>query len=152
MDELNGRYTKLINQYNTLVDQTLANPNKVNENVTKIIQVNTQISSVLDEMIGVLTLAKTSSSQMTSYRDELIQKLEKIQSDYNGLVRDSDKLTTLRKIRAFEDESWKRTLRMYLFLFLGLVVLLGVVIVFKRQKADTTAATPMSATAIPPLT
>lgn len=154
MDELNARYTSLMSEYNRLADDALANPSKLNENVAKIVQVNTQISALLDEMIGVLTMAKSSSSQMTTYRDELIQKLEKIQSDYNGLVRDSDKLTTLRRIRAFEDESWKRTLRMYLFVFLALVVVIGILLFFKRksQNADMIPATPASAAAIPALT
>jgi hypothetical protein len=157
MDELNARYTSLTSEYNKLAEDALATaaqPAKLNENVAKIIQVNTQISSVLDEMIGVLTLAKTSGSQLQIYRDELIQKLEKIQRDYNGLIRESDKLTTLRRIRAFEDDSWKRTLRWYLYAFLAVVVIVGMFLMFKRksQNADMITATPTNAAAMPPLT
>ena len=152
MDQLKTRYTTLTNQYNKLVEEALVNPEKLNENVAKLIDINTQISSTLDEMIRMLTLAKSSGSQMTLYRDELIQKLEKIQSDYNGLVRDSDKLTTLRRIRAFEDESWKRTLRLYLLIFLAVVVFVGIILFFKRQKTDITPAMPTSAAAMPTLT
>lgn len=153
MDELKARYTSLTARYKTLTEETLVNPGKLNENVAKIIEVNTQLSATLDEMISILTLAKSSSSQVLVYRDELIKKLEKIQSDYNGLVNDSDKLTTLRKIRAFEDDSWKSTLRMYLFAFLALVALVGVILIFKgkSQDMDMTPATPISAAAIPPL-
>lgn len=152
MDELKTRYNTLNQQYNMLVEDALSNPNKLNENVASLIQINTQISSTLDEMIGILTLAKSSSSELTNYRDELIQKLEKIQSDYNGLVRDSDKLTTLRKIRAFEDDSWKSTLRWYLFVFLAVVAVVGILLLFKRSTPQTIAATPMNAITIPILT
>lgn len=152
MDELKSRYNTLNQQYNTLVEDALSNPSKLNENVASLIQINTQISSTLDEMISILTLAKSSSSELTKYRDELIQKLEKIQSDYNGLVRDSDKLTTLRKIRAFEDDSWKRTLRWYLFIFLAIVVVVGILLLFKKSTPQITAATPMNAITIPILT
>lgn len=154
MDELKTRYNALMSQYNALAEQALAEPAKLDGNVARIIEINTQISAVLDEMIRILTLARTSGSRMTEYRDELIQKLEKIQADYNGLVRDSDKLTTLRKIRAFEDESWKRTLRLYLFTFLAVVVLVGIILMFKKKKSqmDMIPATPASAMTMPALT
>lgn len=154
MDELKTRYTSLMRQYNVLAQETLQNPSRLNQNVARIIQINTQISAVLDEMIGILTLAKSSTTQMTQYRDELLKKLEKIQADYNGLVRDSDKLSTLRRIRAFEDDSWKRTLRLYLFAFLAVVVLVGLILIFKKkpQTADMIPAMPASAAAIPALT
>jgi hypothetical protein len=152
MDELRTRYTRLNTEYNKLAEDALMNPENLDQNIGKILQINAQISSTLDEMISVLAIAKSSSSQMVEYRDELIQKLETIQSDYNGLVRDSDKLTTLRRIRAFEDESWKSTLRLYLFIFLGIVVVIAIILFFKRQKTDIMPATPISAAAIPPLT
>jgi len=154
MDELRRRYASLMQQYETIATDALTNPDKLNENVARLININTQISSTLDEMISILTLAKSDSAQMVTYRDELIQKLEKIQRDYNGLVKDSDKLETLRRIRAFEDESWKRTLRMYLIAFLAIISLVGILVMFKKgtQTALTTTATPISAAAMPALT
>jgi hypothetical protein len=154
MDELRRRYASLMQQYEAIATDALTNPDKLNENVARLININTQISSTLDEMISILTLAKSGSAQMVTYRDELIQKLEKIQRDYNGLVKDSDKLETLRRIRAFEDESWKRTLRMYLIAFLAIISLVGILVMFKKgtQKALTTTATPISAAAMPALT
>ena len=154
MDELKAQYASLMTQYNQLAKDTLENPNKMDENVAKIIAINTKISTVLDEMISILTLAKSSGSHMLLYRDELIQKLEKIQSEYNGLARDSDKLETLRRIRAFQDDSWKSTLRIYLFAFLAIASLVGIIIMFKKstQIIDMTAAMPTSAVAMPALT
>ena len=154
MDDLKARYNALMKQYETLAQEALANPGKLDENVARIIDINTKISATLDEMIGILTLAKTNNSQMTVYRDELIQKLEKIQADYNGLARDSDKLETLRRIRAFEDESWKSKLRLYLFSFLAIISIVGIMVMFKKgsQNRDTTTAMPTSAAAIPPFT
>lgn len=154
MDELNKRYTALTTQYDTLVQSAIANPTKLDPYIEQIIQVNTQISTVLDEMIKILTVAKTSSSDMLLYRDELLQKLDKIQKEYNGLVQNSDKLETLRRIRAFEDDSWKRTLRLYIFAFIAIVVLVAVVLMFKRkaQTTDMTNAMPASPAAIPALT
>lgn len=141
-------------QYETLAQEALTNPDKLNQNVAKVIDINTKISATLDEMISILTLAKSNNSQMVLYRDELLQKLEKIQADYNGLVRDSDKLETLKRIRAFEDESWKSKLRLYLLLFLAIISVVGIFVMFKKgsQNTDMTTAMPTSAAAIPPLT
>lgn len=153
MDELNKKYTSLTSQYDKLVQETLAEPSKLDQNVEQVIQINTQISSTLDEMIGILTLAKSSNSDMLLYRDELLAKLDKIQKEYNGLINNSDKLETLRRIRAFQDESWKGTLHMYLFAFIAVTILVGLVLMFKKsQNADMTATTPTSPAIMPALT
>ena len=153
MDELNKRYASLTSQYDQLVQDTLANPEKLDQNVEQVIKINTQISSTLDEMIGILTLAKSSNTDMLVYRDELLAKLAKIQKEYNGLTSNSDKLETLRRIRAFQDESWKSTLRIYLFALIAVVIVVAIVLMFKKsQTDDMTPTMPTSAAMMPPLT
>lgn len=152
MDELRNRHASLVAEYDRLVKDTLANPDSVNANIVKITNLNTKISTVLGEMIRILTLSKSNNANLTLYRDELIRKLETINRDYDSLATDSDKLETLRRIRAFEDGSWQSQLKTYLIVFLVLVVVVVLLLLFKTYRKDTTAPTPSSAAAMPPLT
>lgn len=152
MDDLRAQYAKLMTEYDDLVKDTVANPDKLDANITKITALNQKISAVLDEMIRILTLTKSNSGNIVLYRDELVQKLQKINQDYDALARDSDKLETLRRIRAFEDGSWKDSLKSYLIAFLVLVVVLVLLFLFKVYSKDITTPTPSSAAAMPPLT
>jgi hypothetical protein len=131
MDELRARYDRQSKAYDELVASTLANPQTASENVKDITALAADMGKTLDEM---LTLIVQNSEATQEQRDELLQKLTKIQRDYNGLVQNTDKLETLRRIRAFEDTSWKRTLYIWLMVFCAVVVLI-VVLMFVRKKS-----------------
>lgn len=143
MDELNKRYTTLVSQYNTQIDDALTSPSNLDEKIGRIAETNKRISATLDEMLQIVTMSKP---KLAVYRDELLQKLAKIQRDYDNLVSNQDKLETLRRIREFRDESWRRTLYLYLIAFLALAVLIGILILWKGgYTKETTAAMPSSA-------
>lgn len=131
MNDLRARYERQSNAYNTLVESSLADPETAAENIDDITALAADMKRTLDEM---LTLVAQSNGATQAQRDELVQKLTKIQRDYNGLIQNTDKLETLRRIRAFEDTSWKRTLYIWLTVFC-ITVLLIIVLMFVRKKA-----------------
>jgi hypothetical protein len=132
----------LFDEYNQLVTTTLENPAQINTNLTQIQAKNVEIANKLNQLIQDSAMSGSTDPSVENARQDLIQKLNRIQRDYNGLIQNSDKLETLRRIRSFKADSSQSELQLYLFvfLFLGLVVI--VVLMFKRQNADTAPAIP----------
>lgn len=151
LQELNVRYATLRSTYDEMIRTALDDPSKLAEAVPKIESVNQEMVSVLDEMLKTLQYTRETPESDT-YRDELVEILTRIQMDYNGLKANTDKLETLRRIRAFQDTSWKSTLSIYLALLILAAIVLVLVILFRRQKNTSTPIPTTSATAIPTLT
>jgi hypothetical protein len=150
LTELNTQYTTLKASYDRLVAQALANPGRIAVILPQIQTINQEMATVLSQMLTELQYARESSNS-DAYRTQLIETLTRIQSDYNGLKTNTDALQTLRRIRSFQDTSWKSTLTMYLALFLVVGILLALVVLFRRQTKVSTIAPTMSPTAMPPL-
>jgi hypothetical protein len=114
---------------------------------------NTQMARILEEAIAEMTAAGARGT-LARQRDELIEKLRRIQRDYNGLLVNTDKMETLRRIRGFQEQDWKSTLQMYFIFFSLLAGVLFLVLLFKRprQIAESTNIAPTSAISTPPLT
>jgi hypothetical protein len=142
-------YEQEVARYNALVDDTLANPQKLDTNLAEIRAINQRLAHILDQM---LTDAHNTRGTPASLRDELIEKLHRIQRDYNGLLQNTDKLETLRRIRKGETENWWGSLSIYLISFLVLAVITIFVVMFKRQKVVAIPTAPISATASPSFT
>jgi hypothetical protein len=151
MDVLDKQYKEKSLAYDSLIDETLQNPGKIEENLEKIKTLNVEISKTLDEMIAFVTRDKNQKN-IDTLRDDLVYKLQRIQRDYNGLLVNTDKLETLRRIRHFEEKGWKRTVLIYLIIFLVLAVVLLLFMFFRRQKSETATTTPMIAANTAPLT
>jgi hypothetical protein len=151
MGDLNVRYAALRKQYETLVQGALADPSTLSAALPQIETVNQQIAGVLDQMLKELQFARDGPNSET-YRTELLQLLTRIQSDYTGLKANTDKHETLRRIRNFQDTSWRPTLLLYVALLLIFGIMLILVILFRRQTKDSTAAAITSPSAIAPLT
>jgi len=134
--------TTLFNQYNQLVTTTLANPSQINTNLPQIHAKNIEIANKLDQMIQDSAMSGSTDPNIENARQELIKKLNRIQTEYNGLTQNSDKLETLRRIKSFKADSSQSELQLYLFVFLFLALTVIVVLVFKRQNADTAATIP----------
>jgi hypothetical protein len=139
-------YEQEVARYNALVDDTLANPQKLDTNLAEIRAINQRLAHILDQM---LTDAHNTRGTPAGVRDELIEKLQRIQRDYNGLLQNTDKLETLRRIRKGETENWWGSLGLYLLTFLILATVAVFVIMFKRQKVDAIPTAPMSTAASP---
>jgi len=152
MDVLEKQYRERLNAYDRLIAQTIRDPSKISSTLPQIQAIQTQMSSIVDKMIAEVTLAKQ-GDRLAQRRNELIEQLQRIQRDYTDLRNSSDKLETLRRIRAFEDQSWQGTFQMYLIAFIVFAVLVALVLIFKRIQAPAiNAITPSNPTAITPLT
>jgi hypothetical protein len=142
------RYQTLANTYQSLADEALADPTKLQANVEKMKTLNAEMATILDKEIADMTSAGA-SGDIATLRDELIEKLRKIQKDYNGLLVNTDKLETLRRIRGFQEKDWKSELRLYIIFFGILAGILLLFLLFKRQSMVSTNVAPTSATATP---
>ena len=151
LDALTAQYTALKAQYTTLANQAAATPAQIPTLLPQIQSVNQQIASVLDQMLQASQYARQSPNSDT-YRDQLIEQLARIQSDYNGLKTSTDALETLRRIRGFQDTSWQSPLFVYVALLLLVSLVLVLVMLFRRQKSASAMAPSASPAAIPTLT
>lgn len=150
MDALRSEYATLTTQYNTLIDEAVRDSSKITTNFPKIVEVAQARSSLVDRMLEQVAMANQDSTEIQQLRDELVVTLQRIQQDYNGLQQNTDKLETLRRIRSFQDDSWKWTLIRYLTAFVVLAVIVFFVVLFARQR-DNTNTNPSTATINPPL-
>lgn len=148
---MNPDFQRLATEYERLADEALSDPTKMQTNVNRMKTINAQMASILDATIRDMT-ASGPSGDIARQRDELLQKLTRIQRDYNGLLVNTDKLETLRRIRGFEESDWKSQLRTYMIVLAVLAVVLVLFVLFRRQKTLSTTMAPMSASSTPPFT
>jgi len=151
MDELNARYADLRGQYDALITQTLTSPATISTTLPQIQSLNQQIAAVLDQMLTDLQYARNGPNS-DAYRDQLLEQLTRIQTDYMGLTTTTDSLETLRRIRSFQDDSWKPSLLLHVVALVAAAILLVLVMLFRRQTSESTIAPTMSPTAMPTLT
>lgn len=147
---MDPEFQRLSAEYQRLADESLSNPAKVQTNVEKMKDINMRMASILDRTIHEITMGI--SGDVDRQRNELIQKLVRIQKDYNGLLVNTDKLETLRRIRGFQETDWKSDLRIYMIVLAVLAVVLFLFVFFRRQKTFSSTVAPMSATSTPALT
>jgi hypothetical protein len=150
LSELSAQLTTLQTQYTTLADQATASPSQIQTLLPQIQSVNQQIASVLDQMIKEMQYAGDDANS-EAYRDQLVEILTRIQSDYNGLKTNTDALQTLKRIRSFQDTSWQPTLNLYVALLLLIAAVVFLVLVLRRQSSASTIAPTTSPIATPPL-
>lgn len=148
---MDSQYQILAERYQALADEALKNPAKLQENTDKMKTLNSQMARILDNAITDLTTAGA-QGDLARQRDALIEKLRRIQRDYNGLLVNTDKMETLRRIRGFQEEDWQGKLKLYIIFFAILAVVMFLFVLFKRQRTESTNMAPMSDSSIPPLT
>jgi len=151
MSDYKRQYTALYTQYMQLIEEGLANPARAAEKVPQVMAVATQIATVLDEAAKDLALVPSPSEAIIAEQQKLTERLQQIQRDYNGLAQNADKVETLRRIRAYQDESWRPTFAFHLITFFVLAIILFLVVLFMRQRENATTS-PMSATMRPTFT
>lgn len=151
MDDSKSQYTRLNAEYVRLIDETIASPSRAQVNLPKITALANQIASLLDEMTKQLAMAPSPTSTLESERDELVRRLRKIQMDYNGLLQTTDKLETLRRIRSYQDTTWRSSFNAYLMAFLILTLLVVLVVLGMSYRAKS-AIIPTNPTIRPAFT
>lgn len=100
-----------------------------------------KIQSTLNQMIESITFLKKETPDIRVQRDDLLEKLRRIQKDYNEMISNSDDLETLRRIRMQESDEGRTLLYRHLAFFLLLAIaLLGLVLFMGSQKKETIAS------------
>lgn len=152
MDELRKKYTRLSAEYDAAVQQALLTRDQ--RLLARVRTLNTEVSKLLDQMIQALTFAKKDTPILVRERDILVEKLRRIQRDYNGLLVNTDALETLRRIREQESGEGRRQLIRYLAFFFIVCagVLLMLIFVRKGQKNESAATSAPMPSITPPLT
>jgi ribosomal 50S subunit-associated protein YjgA (DUF615 family) len=152
MEELRTTYAAKMKEYDDTIKDALESRDATK--VEKIRQLNMEIGKLLEKMIEQMTFLKQDTPLLKRERDILVEKLRRIQMDYNGLLVNTDELETLRRIREQEGGLAKRDLYRYLAFFfivaIGIVLLLVFVRGQSRMKSTETSTSVPST--IPPLT
>ena len=134
MDALRVAHTNQLIEYKNLIDTAIAN--RDSSKLTDIRAMNIALSTRLNTMIENLVAMKRTQSA----EDELaalLAELRQIQRDYNGLIKETDTLETLRRIRQQEDVSVKRELYWYLIVFVFVAILFIGYLIFYGKRAAT---------------
>ena len=134
---MNGLRTAHRNQlieYETLLKTAVAN--RDSSKLPEIRVLNAAIDKRLSEMIQQLVTMKNNYSAEDELQ-ALLADLRQIQRDYNGLIKETDTLETLRRIRQQEDVSIKRELYWYLIVFVFIAILFIGYLIFYGKRAAT---------------
>ena len=137
MDALRTRYETQLKEYEALVKQAVA-AGDVSQ-LPRLREMNAGIGKTLNDMIQTLTFLKKDTPNLKKERDELVDRLRDIQRDYNGLLVNTDKPETLRRIRQQESSEANRLLTLYLFFFLAICLAIVLYLLVATQRKDTTA-------------
>jgi hypothetical protein len=152
MEELRTTYAAKMKEYDDTIKDALESRDATK--VEKIRQLNAEIGKLLEKMIEQMTFLKQDTPLLKRERDILVEKLRRIQMDYNGLLVNTDELETLRRIREQEGGLAKRDLYRYLAFFfivaIGIVLLLMFVRGQSRMKSTETSTSVPST--MPPFT
>ena len=156
MNRLESDYQTLQDQYRSLATEaeTKTDAKSLNPILEKLQRVNRQIAEVLDRMLTNVAKTKENGASISTYRDDLVKALRRIQIDYNNLRTNTDTLETLRRIREYESSKATGSLNWYLLGFLVLCFLLPMfILIFGRQRSsDATYAMPATPAMMAPLT
>ena len=124
MEELKKKYAQQSALYESYIREG-ASPEKISA-------LNMEISNTLEEMIGILA-----QTGLEDYRNQLIENLHRIQRDYNGLIQNTDKIETLRRIRREEYDT--TPLKRYLFFFFAILFVILILLLFFQRKPTAPA-------------
>ena len=129
LDEFEKQYSYLKSEYATALKSSIAetDPATQQELVTRVQQINEEMSGELRDILGVLNKGAESFDPTTI--DKLTQDLIKYQEDYKKIQQSQDRLKTLKLIlntnkTTLLEANWAYNL------YIGLIILLCFVIVF----------------------
>jgi hypothetical protein len=151
MADYQAQYAELNAQYVQLIQEILANPAASEDKIPQVTALAGKIAALLDSAAKDLAMVPNPSNDLAAERDELVKRLQRIQQDYSGLLQNTDKVETLRRIRSYQDESWRPTFTFHLIAFFVLAITVFLVVLFLRQR-ENTATNPMAATMRPSFT
>jgi hypothetical protein len=122
-------------------------------NLPEIQSLNTQLSRILHSMLEEVTKIRGTANNLKVYRDELMQKLVKIQKESSILLKQKDQYETLRALREHEKTKFDATLFWYLLSLGFFTIIFIIVLVWKGgYKLPEMPIMTNSATTMPALT
>jgi len=135
--DFNERFDFLKQEYTQTLNMTLLeeDPTKQSILVSRIQQLNTQMTDELREIITELTKQQEQEGSI----DELTQQLIQYQKDYAEIQQSQDKLTTLKLIKNSNSQSLNEAQTMY-WVYLGGLILLTFLIIFNVFKVSFTSS------------
>lgn len=150
ISSLEKQYETLKGDYESVVDKALSTTRKdeLTPLVDKVLDLNSKITSVLEQLVSALAAEEArGSTDFTAKRNDFALRLSQIKKDYGDLRSDTDQLTTLRRIRKFEESKTTTGLKGYLIAFGVAVSLLIILILFKmvQPSKNLYAANPTTA-------
>ena len=134
MNALRTAHQNQLNEYETLIKTAITN--RDSSKLQDIRTMNNALTARLNTMIQQLVTMKNNYSAEDEL-EALLADLRQIQRDYNGLIKETDTLETLRRIRQQEDVSIKRELYWYLIVFVFVAILLIAYLIFYGKRAAT---------------
>jgi len=134
MNALRTAHQNQLNEYETLIKTAITN--RDSSKLQDIRTMNNALTARLNTMIQQLVTMKNNYSAEDEL-EALLADLRQIQRDYNGLIKETDTLETLRRIRQQEDVSVKRELYWYLIIFVFVAILFLGYLLFYGKRAAT---------------
>lgn len=134
MNALRTAHQNQLNEYETLIKTAITN--RDSSKLQDIRAMNNALTARLNTMIQQLVTMKNNYSAEDEL-EALLADLRQIQRDYNGLIKETDTLETLRRIRQQEDVSIKRELYWYLIVFVFVAILFLGYLLFYGKRAAT---------------
>ena len=134
MNALRTAHQNQLNEYEALIKTAIANRDSTK--LQDIRTMNNALTARLNTMIQQLVTMKNNYSAEDELQ-ALLADLRQIQRDYNGLIKETDTLETLRRIRQQEDVSIKRELYWYLIVFVFIAILFIGYLIFYGKRAAT---------------
>ena len=131
--DFNERFDFLKQEYTQTLNMTLLeeDPTKQPILISRIQQLNTQMTDELREIITELTKQQEQEGSI----DELTQQLIQYQKDYAEIQQSQDKLTTLKLIKNSNSQTLNEAQTMY-WVYLGGLILLTFLIIFNVFKVS----------------
>lgn len=148
MDQAGKQYADQLREYDQVIDDAILKQDL--SRLPRIRELNAALGKTINKLIEDITYLKKDTPEVLKTRDELLDRLRKIQRDYNGLRSNTDQLETLRRIRKEQSRESESELYMYLMFFLAVALCILVFVLFfsgrqKKLATATNATMPPSA-------
>lgn len=135
--DFNERFDFLKQEYTQTLNMTLLEEDPKNQPllVSRVQQLNTQMTDELREIITELTKQQDQEGSI----DDLTQQLIQYQKDYAEIQQSQDKLTTLKLIKNSNSQTLNEAQTMY-WIYLIALILLTFLIIFNVFKVSLSSS------------
>lgn len=135
--DFNERFDFLKQEYTQTLNMTLLEEDPKNQPllVSRVQQLNTQMTDELREIITELTKQQEQEGSI----DDLTQQLIQYQKDYAEIQQSQDKLTTLKLIKNSNSQTLNEAQTMY-WIYLIALILLTFLIIFNVFKVSLSSS------------